>query len=92
MSARRRARRAPRSPTRPVACGHDDHGRKTQFGVKLTLADAIRDLSLLQEAKSDRFDLVTSLLHTCVHRELEQRMDDAEQRRTRFTLVKGKGA
>jgi hypothetical protein len=37
-------------------------------------------------------NLITSLLHTCVHREIEHRMDDAADRRTRFTLVNGKGA
>jgi hypothetical protein len=36
--------------------------------------------------------LVTGLMHLCVHREIEHRMDGAAQRRSRFTLVKGKGA
>lgn len=87
MSTRRRAKVAPR-PSRTVGCGQD-HGRTIGFGVKLTLAEAIRDLSMLHDAKGERWKLITGLLHVCVHREMEQRMDDADQRRRLFTLVKG---
>jgi hypothetical protein len=101
MSARRRAKVVP-LPTRPVVgCGHGAGcpiERLNKVGIKLTLAEAIRDLSALHDSRSEhssassemsRWDLVTGILHVCLHREIEHRMDDAAQRRGRFTLVKG---